>query len=88
MSNYETSCDEQNMIAAEEWFQKGNDYYLGENEAQDFALAFEWFGKAAERGHLEAQYYLGSMYYDGSGVSKDDEKAIEWYQKAADKEKG
>lgn len=76
---------EKNMIDAEAWFKKGNDYYLGDDETQDYALAFEWFGKAAEQGHLEAQYYLGSMYYDGSGVSKDDEKAMEWYHKAADK---
>jgi len=78
-------CNEQNIIDAETWFQKGNEYYLGDNETQDFTLAFEWFGKAAELGHIEAQYHLGSMYYDGSGVTKNDEKAMAWYQKAADK---
>ena len=32
--------------------------------------AFEWYEKAAEQGHADAQYYLGLMYEIGRGVDQ------------------
>ena len=44
----------------------------------------EWFRKAANQGHAEAQYYLGCCYRDGRGVAQDDDQAARWYFKAAE----
>lgn len=30
----------------------------------------EWYQKAAEHGHADAQYKLGVSYYNGEGVSR------------------
>ena len=47
------------------------------------ASAADWFRKAAEQGHVLAQYKLGAMYDQGEGVPKDQAKAVEWWNKAA-----
>ena len=46
--------------------------------------AAQWFTKAAEQNHAEAQFNLGSMYYFGDGVSKDLKTASTWFKRAAD----
>ena len=45
--------------------------------------AAEWFRKAAEQGHVKAQYHLGLCYKEGTGVPKDEECAEKWLRKAA-----
>ena len=45
--------------------------------------AIKYFTKAAERGHVLAQYELAVMYEKGIGSEVDIEKAIEWYTAAA-----
>jgi len=45
--------------------------------------AIEWFQKAAEQGHIEAQNSLGDCYASDNYGQKDIAKAIEWYSKAA-----
>lgn len=50
----------------------------------DYVKAREWWQKAAERGHVNAQCNLGIIYDLGDGVSQDYGAAIEWYQKAAE----
>lgn len=48
----------------------------------------EWYRKAANQGHANAQYELGMMYnngidsWDNSGIPKDSTKAVEWLTKA------
>ena len=54
----------------------------GETDETDLKKAFDWYKKAAEQGHGNAQYALGEMYMCG-GVEADDEKAVYWYKKAA-----
>ena len=44
----------------------------------------EWYRKAAEHGHSEAQFRLGKGYFNGSGVEKDEAEAVKWYRKAAE----
>ena len=58
-------------------------HYLGEAVPKDDRLAFEWYGKAANRGHAEAQYNLASMYLNGEGTSKDDVRAYIWFRLSA-----
>ena len=37
----------------------------------------------AERGDVEAKYYLGHMYEYGDGFPQDDAEAVRWYRLAA-----
>lgn len=42
------------------------------------AATFQWFHKAAERGHGVAQFIVGQMYRDGYGVPEDKLSAYVW----------
>ena len=64
----------------EENYQKGQTFYKAEN----YDDATRWYLKAAEQGHMWAQYKLGYIYNYGKGVSKDNGEAIKWYRKAAE----
>ena len=68
-------------------------YYYSAGETNDRAKAQEWypkaekwFTKAAEQGHVYAQYTLGYMYQDGVGVPRDHAKAKEWYTKVTEQD--
>ncbi len=50
---------------------------------QDSAKTIYWYGKAAEQGNAEAEYFLGLRYAQGRGVPKDYVKANYWFKKAA-----
>ena len=52
--------------------------------AQDPAKAVEWFRKAADQEHAEAQYELGKCYAEGVGVDQDPAEAVAWFRKAAE----
>ena len=43
----------------------------------------QYWRKAAEAGHVRAQFYLGTCYDDGHGVPQDLSKALLCYKKAA-----
>lgn len=47
--------------------------------------ATEYFRKAAEKEHIQAQYQLALAYYTGAGVKKDEAESIRWLEKAAAK---
>lgn len=47
--------------------------------------AAEYFRKAAEKEHIQAQYQLALAYYTGAGVKKDEAESIRWLEKAAAK---
>lgn len=64
---------------ARENFLKGEEYYNNGN----FIEAEKWFLKAAEKGDVEAQFYLGWMYFNGFGVTQSDAEAAKWLSKAA-----
>ncbi len=49
----------------------------------DYGKALEYWTKAAELGHVEANYCLGSLYYQGQGVEKDVKKAVYHLEQAA-----
>jgi len=61
-------------------------YKLGAGIPKDIKQAVYWYTKAAEQGHVNAQYSLGSLYLDGDGqeVPKDFKQAVYWYTKAAE----
>jgi TPR repeat protein len=45
--------------------------------------AFQYYKKAAELGHPNAQYNLGVFFERGIATDPDVEKAIFWYERAA-----
>jgi len=51
---------------------------------RDYKQAAEWFSKAAEQGHADAQYNLGELYNRGRGVKKNKNIALKWYKAAAE----
>lgn len=52
---------------------------------QDYAMAKDWYKKAADLGFAPAQYEVGNCYYFGHGVEKSYTEALRWYHLAADK---
>ena len=52
-------------------------YNNGYGVEKDEVKAVEWHERAAEQGHLNAQFNLGVCYQHGFGTGKDTAKAIE-----------
>ena len=52
---------------------------------KDFALAANWFRKAAEQGDAYSQCNLGALYANGQGVPQDYAEAYFWYSLGAAK---
>lgn len=63
-----------------QFFDKGLDFYWGENNEKDIERAFEYFQKAAIEGDSRVYSFLGCMYELGDFVEKDLQKAVEYYQ--------
>ncbi|MGB5883761.1 MAG: transglycosylase SLT domain-containing protein [Desulfobulbales bacterium] len=61
-------------------------YYTGLGIPQDRRYAIYWYTKAAEQGHVQAQYYLGKLYNFGYGeeVRQDFKLAVYWLTKASE----
>lgn len=70
----------QNETTAEEYYQKGEKAY----DAQQYEDAVNWYRKAAELGHADAQTTLGIFHRFGTGVEKNLVEAAKWYRKAAE----
>ncbi|MDH4273780.1 MAG: sel1 repeat family protein [Gammaproteobacteria bacterium] len=64
-------------------FNVGMMFYRGQGAPKNDKLAFRWMLKAAELGHVEAQYRVGEMYTHGNGVEKNRLLALKWIRKAA-----
>ena len=61
-----------------EIFQKGIN-----GASPNYAIAAEWFRKAADQGLARAQINLGYLYEKGLGVTKDTVVAMNWYRRAS-----
>lgn len=59
-------------------------YYNGEGTPKDMEKALYWYEKAAEQGHINAQFYCGWMNDNGEGTPQDKSKALQWYEKSAE----
>ena len=71
--------------SAEEMYNNGEYYYFGTGDyPQDYDKAVEWTRKAADMGHIRAQFRMGKCYEKGQGVPQDYVNAVEWYRKAAE----
>ena len=67
-------------------FQLGRYFHIGDGDSggKDPAKAVEWFRKAAEQGHVQAQDSLAMCFYYGEGTPKDLSEARKWFEKAAE----
>ncbi len=59
-------------------------YNEGRGLPQNFALAKDWFQKAADQGHAGAQVNLGTLYFLGQGAPESDQMALSWFRRAAE----
>ena len=59
----------------------GDCYYYGKGVTVNWTEGAEWYQKAAEQGHAEAQYKFG--IYCGEGGVKDYAEMIKWYHRSA-----
>ena len=58
--------------------------YQSCHETDTAERAANWYRKAADRGHPEAQFCLGRMFWRGEGVAQNFAEALQWFRKAAD----
>ena len=65
---------------AREAYKQGILYY----DQKKYTKAAKLFRKAAEYGHVDAQFHLGACYRDGDGVGRDYKEAVKWFRKAAE----
>jgi uncharacterized protein len=65
-------------------FTEGMKFLKGKGVDRDYQQAAEWFSRAAEQGHADAQYNLGELYNKGRGVKRNKKIAQKWYKAAAE----
>jgi TPR repeat protein len=58
-------------------------YDEGQGVPQDYALAVQWYRRAAEQGYAPAQVRLGKRYAEGRGSPQDFAQAYFWFNLAA-----
>jgi hypothetical protein len=64
-------------------YQQGLVFYKGTGVERNFGKAAQFFLKAAEAGHIGAQYNLGIMNFFGQTGGQDFANATKWFEKAA-----
>lgn len=69
---------------AEDQFRLGRSYERGEGVKQSYAIAGEWYLKAADQGNLKAMHNLGVLFLEGLGTPKDAAQGYHWIRKAAE----
>lgn len=79
----ETARPEAGDENAEVQYGLGVKFASGQGSSRDYALAAEWYRKAAAQSHPLAQFNLGVMYANGQGVARDDAQSAIWFDKAA-----
>jgi TPR repeat protein len=52
-------------------------------KSRNYSKAVQWFTRAGNQGHADAQHYMGVCYAAGQGVAKNYRMAADWYVKAA-----
>lgn len=61
----------------------GVQYANGQGVPQDYAMARQWYERAAAQGYAVAQTNLGALYHNGQGAPQNYAMARQWYEKAA-----
>ncbi len=68
---------------AKAYYQSAKELITSQSDS-DKQLAATLFKKAAEKGHIKAEYELALCYRDGIGLDKNGELALMWLTEAAD----
>ncbi len=63
-------------------FSVGYCFSKGYGVRSDPRKAFQWYRRAAKKGHDDAAYNVGHYYYHGRGVEKNFRKADYWWARA------
>lgn len=58
-------------------------YEEGKGVDRDYAKALNWYHRAADQNHPEAQFKLGVIYANGLGVEQNVDRALTWLLAAA-----
>ena len=58
-------------------------YLRGKGARRDPKEAAKWLERAANKGHLEAQYQLGRLFYLGTSLPRDFAQSAKWFRAAA-----
>ena len=67
-----------------QFYKNGLDAFYGRGVPKSDGEAAKWWRKAAELGHVDAQFNLGWLCERGCGGGKNLEEAAKWYRKAAE----
>lgn len=67
-------------------FTLGQYAYVGNLSVQNFAVAADYFRRAAEAGHTDAMTSLGTMHGEGKGVPQSMIEAGRWFKRAAERD--
>jgi len=76
--------DSQDPYASKTTAQQDYESAMASEQKQDFAKAFFFFQKSAQKGNVDAQKKLYDYYNNGTGGVEDKKLALDWIQKAAD----
>lgn len=68
-------------LSADELLSKG----LSSAKRFNYDKALNYFKQAAEKGNVQALYYIGDLYYNGNGVDKSFVTAKRYFEQAANK---
>ncbi|MBM3983468.1 MAG: hypothetical protein FJ304_25005 [Planctomycetes bacterium] len=74
---------EERRARADEDYRRGEECYTGRGALHDYAMAREFYERAAALGHAEAEFRLGWLHDHGRGVPRDAIAARAWYERAA-----
>ena len=83
---FQLSQSKANQGGADAQFNLALQYHHGAGTPEDTKQAVYWYTKAAEQGHVNAQYNLGRLYRFGGGdeVPQDFKQSVYWLTKAAE----
>src|SRR5437879_1607602 len=76
---YRTAAEDEDPAAM---YDLGRKFDEGLGVATDEQQAFQWYSRAAARGHAESMNRLGVLYAQGRGVPQDYVAALAWYRQA------
>ena len=68
---------------AEQEYNLGLRYWLGDEVAKDYKSAMALFTQSADQGFTKAQFHLALLYYEGNGVERNVQMAYYWFSRAA-----
>src|ERR687898_2727222 len=63
-------------------FELARRFETGIGTAANTTKAFDFYCKAAAKGHPMAAYRLGALYLSGKGVARDDAMAAAWFRRS------